>query len=207
MFEDITTVDLKILSLYTSDYKRDISIRKITLELGINYANAFKRIRKLVQKNILTQKKIGAMNSISLNIKNTRTIQLLSYVEQEEGRRIQQTTLHLLINEMTQIDPFATLGLFGSRVSGKATKTSDWDIFIITQQKKVRSMQKILTNFPQERKIQLQVFSLEEFQESLFAREETVVKHIIRNKRILYNPYPFYNCIQDWERILYAPKH
>lgn len=205
MLKNITQIDLRILSLYTKDYAKQISIRQITKRLNINYSHAFKRVKKLVEGKILLQKKEGQVNYIFLNIKNIDTIQLLCFVEEQESQKLRNTTLRLLIKEVLQIDPFACLGIFGSRVSGKATKNSDWDVFIITRETKVKELRKVMSKFPQATNIQLQVFSLEEFQESLVSAEETVVKHIIRNKQMIYNPHPFYNIVLNWEMIKYAP--
>lgn len=206
MFENITIIDLKIMSLFTKDYSSSFSIRHITESLKINYPNAFKRVKKLIKGDILIQKKVGQANNISLNIRNIMAIQLICFVEEMESRKIKNSTLQLLIKEVIQIDPLSCIGLFGSRVSGKATKQSDWDVFIITQKEKRKEMEKIMKKFPHITNIQLQVISIEEFQESLLSPEETVVKHIVKNKQILYNPHPFYNIIYKWEMIKYAPR-
>lgn len=203
MFEDITIIDLKIMSLYTKDYSATFSIRNITQRLNINYSNAFKRVKELIKEGILMEKKMGKSNGISLNLMNLGTIQLLSFVEEQETKELKNTTLRLLASDAIQIDPFSCIGIFGSRVSGKATKESDWDVFIITNKRK--EMEKIIAKFPFATNIQLQVFTLEEFENSLMSPEETVVKHIIRNKQIIYNPHPFYNIIYKWEKIKYAP--
>lgn len=203
MLENITIIDLKILSIYVKDYAASFSIRQITKNLGINYSHAFKRIKVLAGQKILLEKKQGQANTISLNVQNIDTIQLISFVEEQESRKLKNSTLRLLIKEAIQIDPFACLGVFGSRASGKATKKSDWDVFIITQ--KTKEMSKIMTKFPHVTDIQLQVFSLKEFWDSLLSRKETVVKHIIRNKKIIHNPHPFYGIIYNWEMVKYAP--
>ena len=205
MFEDITKIDLKILSLYTKDYQSRFSIRQITQRLNINYAHTFKRVKNLVKTGILIQTKEGQVNYISLNIQNIEAVQVLCFVEEQESKKIKNTTLGLIIKEMIHIDPLACIGIFGSRVSGKAIKSSDWDVFIITQGVKKEKMESIMSKFPYITNIELQVFSLEEFQESLLVPEETVVKLIIRNKQIIYNPHPFYNLITILEEIKYAP--
>ncbi len=205
MFGNITPVDLKILSRYVKDYSATFSIRHITRALYINYSHAFKRVKKLVKDGILLEKKTGQVNNLSLNIQNRDAIQILSFAEQQESKKIKYSTLRLIAEEAARIDPFSCIGLFGSRVSGKATKKSDWDMFVIAQKSKKREMEKIMTKFPFAKNVQLQVFSLEEFEESLLSPEETVVKHIVRNKQIIYNPYPFYNLIIKWEKIKYAP--
>src|SRR3989338_1653531 len=205
MFKDITIVDLKILSQFARDYSATFSIRHITKALGINYSHAFKRVKKLVKESILLGKKSGQVNNISLNIKNVDTAQLLSFVEEQESKKIKYSVLWLIAEEAASIVPLSCIGLFGSRVAGKATKDSDWDIFIIAQKSKKREMEKIMPKFPFVKNIQLQVFSVEEFEESLLSPEETVIKHIVRNKQIIYNPHPFYSIIRKWEKIKYAP--
>ncbi len=203
MLENITNIDLKVLSLYVKDYNSVYSIREITKKLKINYSHAFKRINKLVKQDILLKKRNGQVNSISLNL-NIDTVQLLSFVEQQESKNFKNNTLRLFVKEAISIDPFVCIGVFGSRASGKAKKDSDWDVFIITTKRK--EIERITTRFPHVRDIQLQVFSISEFEDSLMSREETVVKHIIKNKKIIYNPYPFYNIILNWEMIKYAPE-
>ena len=205
MLENITFIDLKILGMYARDYAANYSIRQITQILHINYSHTFKRINFLVKEGILLEKKIGRVNSISLNIANISAVQIISFVEEMQTKKLRNSTLDLIVKEVIQIYPFSCIGIFGSRASGRATKESDWDVFIITHKEKQREMEKIMAKFPHVRNMQLQVFSLEEFQESLLSPEETVVKHIVRNKQIIYNPHPFYSIIQRWEMIKYAP--
>jgi predicted nucleotidyltransferase len=204
MFENINIINLKILSLYMKDYSSEFSIRDITKRLNINYSNTFKRIKELIKEDILREKRMGKSKVISLNIFNIDTISLLSFVEERASKSVKNSTLKLMVNEALLIDPFACMGLFGSRVSGRATKDSDWDIFIITQKR--GEMEKIMAKFPYVTNIQLQVFTSEEFENSLLSAEETVVKHIVKNKQIIYNPHPFYNIIYKWEKIRYAPR-
>jgi len=203
MLKDITMMDLNVLNVYIPDYAAVFSIREITTRLNINYSHAFKRIKYLIKQGILTEKKRGQANEIAFNIRNMDAVQMLCFVE--ESAELQNSSLRLIAREAMQIDPFACVGLFGSRASGRAVKTSDWDVFIIAQKSRISQMNKIMNNFPQIRNIQMQVFSLEEFEESLLSAEETVVKHIARNKRIVYNPHPFYSIIQMWEKVKYAP--
>jgi predicted nucleotidyltransferase len=203
MFENINIISLKIISLYSKDYSAAFSIRDMTKRLKINYSNAFKRIKELAKEGILSEKKIGKANVVSLNLNNLDSIMLLSFVEEQESKSLKNSTLRLVAIEAMQIDPLSCTGLFGSQVSGKATKESDWDLFIITQKRK--EMEKILAKFPYAKNISLQVFTPEEFESSLLSPEETVVKHIARNKQIIYNPHPFYNIIYKWEKIRYAP--
>src|SRR3989338_3265094 len=181
MLEDITQIDLKIMGLFIRDYSNSYSIRDMTKRLNINYPNAFKRVKLLVKKRILIEKKEGQVNHISLNIANINTLQLLSFVEEQESQKIENSTLKLIAQEVIKSDPFACIGLFGSRVSGKAKKDSDWDVFIICRAEKARVLEKIMPKFLHSKNIQIQVFPIDEFWDSLLTTEETVVKHIVRN--------------------------
>jgi len=205
MFEDITKIDMEIMTLYSRDYSSSYSIRQITQLLKINYSNTFKRIKKLIDDKILSATKSGQANNISLNIFNLDTIKLISFVDVMVSKKLKNTNINQIVKEAIEIDPLSCIGIFGSQVSGKAKKDSDWDIFIISQKDKRRELEKIRSKFPHIKNIEIQVISIEEFQESLLSKEETVVKHIVKNKQILYNPYPFYNLIHSWEAIKYAP--
>jgi len=203
MLKDIEKVHLRILELFIRDYSTSYSILEITKILKINYSNAFKRIKELIKEHILIETKFGKANSISLNLNSPNTIHLIALVEQMQ--RVNNELIYDIIKEIIHIDPFACIGLFGSRVARKAKKESDWDVFVISEYRK--EVEKIMSKFPYASKIQLQVFDIHEFKESLLTAEETIVKHIVKNKQIIYNPYPFYNIIIEWEKIKYAPKY
>ncbi|MEA3378198.1 MAG: nucleotidyltransferase domain-containing protein [Nanoarchaeota archaeon] len=205
MLENITQIDMQILTLFSRNYSASYSIRQITQLLKINYSNAFKRIKKLVDDKILSATKSGQANNISLNIQNLDTIKLISFVDVMASKKLKNTNLNQIVKEVIDIDPLSCIGIFGSQVSGKAKKDSDWDIFIISQKDKRRELEKVKSKFPHIKNIEIQVIPIEEFQESLLSKEETVVKHIVKNKQILYNSYPFYNLIRSWEMIKYAP--
>ena len=157
--------------------------------------------KELIEAKILSEKKIGNSNVIFLNLKNPNTINILSFVEQSSD--LKKDDLKDITKEIVLIDSFASIGLFGSRVSGKATKSSDWDVFVITTKK--RDIENIMSKFPHLSNIEVQFFDEDEFWQSLVSIEENVIKHIIKNKKIIYNPYPFYNLIQKWEMTKNAP--
>ena len=201
MLEDISRIDLKILELYTRDYSAVFSIRQVTSILKINYSNAFNRVKGMVKKGILIQKKTGKVNNISINILNLEAVKLISFIE--ETKNIKNTTIKLIIKEAIQVDPFLCMGIFGSRASGKQSSSSDWDVFILTQKRK--EIEKIMRKFPYSKNIQLQAISQKEFESSLLSSKDNLVKQLVKNKQIVYNPHPFYNMIQKWEMIKYAP--
>jgi predicted nucleotidyltransferase len=203
MFENIKEVYFKIMSSYLPDYSKEYSIRELARKLNINYSNAFKRVKELVKKKILIERKVGKANTLSLNINRLEAINMLCFVELEKAKNMKNSAIFDIATEIISLDVFASIGLFGSRVSGKAGKKSDWDLFVITRKR--REVEKIMTKFQYLQNIQLQVFSVDEFEESLLSSEETVIKHIVKNKQMIYNPYPFYNIIRKWEMIKYAP--
>ncbi len=203
MFENITEIDMRIIGLFARDYSKTYTIRQMTTELGINYSHAFKRIKELVKEGILKKSKQGQANNISINIFSLDAVKLLGFAD--EMKKAGNPVLYQIVSEMISIDPLACIGIFGSRVSGKATNKSDWDMFIISSDRK--NTERSLSRFAYAKDIHIQVFDVQEFSQSLLSPEETVVKHIIKNKQILYNPYPFYNMIRKWESIKHAPEN
>lgn len=201
MIENITEIDMKLLGLFARDFSMTFTIRQMTRELDINYSHAFNRVNALVKMQILNSVKKGYANEISLNISNLDAIKLISFIE--EYRKLGNLSLNKIIRDISAEDPFACIGLFGSRVSGKATKASDWDVFILTANK--GEIERFISRYSYMKDIQIQVFEIEEFRDNLISQEETVVKHIVRNKQIIYNPHPFYNLIREWESIRHAP--
>jgi predicted nucleotidyltransferase len=191
-------VDMKIIGLYVPDYSREYSIREMIADLSLNYPNTFKRIKTLIKSNVLIEKKARNISKITFNVNNADAISLLSFVEQQQIIKLNQ-----IIKTISHEDPFACIGLFGSRASRKAKKDSDWDVFIISSDR--QRIEKLSKTFPLDKDVNFEIFSADEFKESLVSSEENVVKHIVKNKRLLYNPYPFYSIIREWEMKKYAP--
>jgi predicted nucleotidyltransferase len=200
MFKHITEIDMKILSVFIQDYSARYTLREITEKKKINYANAHKRFKFLVENNFLKSKKSGSSHIISLNL-NPNTISLISYVE--AINKPEHLLFDNLIKKLVQMDSLACIGLFGSRINGKSKKNSDWDIFIITNNR--REIEKELNTLSYN-DFDFTVIEEKEFLDSLNSSEETVVKHIVLNKRIIYNPFPFYNLIYTWEMIKNVPR-
>ena len=204
MLENINITDLKLLSSFVPDYASFYSIRDMVARLKINYSYAFHRVKFLVKNGFFIEKKGRHSSQISFNIHNLSAVKLLCFVEEQMSEGFEIIKFKRIILEISLADPFACIGLFGSRASGKAKRDSDWDIFIITcKEKEVSKLCKSLYSLNKD--VQFQVFSLDEFRDSLRSNEETVVRYIVRNKKILYNPHPFYSIIYDWEKVKYAP--
>ncbi len=205
MLKNITEKDYEIVSLFTRDYAAEYSISEMTKKLGINYSNAFKRVKELAKSKVLNLKKIATVSHVSFNMKSKEAVNLLSYVDAAEGMRICNASVGDLVEAAIHVDPLCCVGLFGSRAAGTNRKDSDWDMFIIVQNGNRREMENIRSVVPYAKDIHLLVFNEDEFHDSVLSPEETVVKHILRNKRILHNPSPFYNLAALWEKVKYAP--
>jgi predicted nucleotidyltransferase len=201
MLQNITEIDRKILSMFVRDYSSSYTIRKMTQLLGINYSHAFHRVNELVKMQILRNEKRGHANYITLNLADLGAVRLVCSAE--ESKKYNNPLLDVLIKEIIALDPFACIGLFGSRVSGRAVKGSDWDVFVIAAKRK--EIERMLSRLSYMKDIQVQVFDEAEFMDSLLSPEETVVRHIVKNKQIIYNPHPFYNLVKRWEKIRYVP--
>lgn len=204
MLENINGTDFKILSVFVPDFASFYSIRETISKAGINYSYGFKRVKELIKLRVLLEEKGRHGSKISFNLSNLSAIKLLSFVEEQMGEGVDFVKLKPVIQEVCSIDSFVCVGIFGSRASGRFKKDSDWDVFIISCKK--REVEQLCNSKSSlYRDVHFQVFSLEEFRDSLESPEETVVRHIVRNKKILYNPHPFYGIIREWQRLIYAP--
>lgn len=162
MLKDINMIDLKLLSVFIPDYANYFSIREMVRKLDINYSHAFKRVKFLVKKKILIEKKGRHSSEISFNLNNLSAVKMLCFVEEQMSGELEFLKLNSIIKEISLIDSFACIGLFGSRASGKARDESDWDIFIITSLKK-EIERWCRANASLYRTVQFQIFSLGEF--------------------------------------------
>lgn len=201
MLNNITSIDGKLLAQFIPDYQARFTIRGLISTAGINYPHGYSRIKYLAQNQILKQNKTIHSNEITL-ILNTQSIGILSMIE--PNTIMIPKTLTGLIEKISATDPFACIGIFGSRALKIQDSGSDWDIFVITQMPKAiqKTCKKALIL---DEKLNIIPITSEEFLDSQKTSEENLAKHILRKKIILHNPFPFYNMARQWELIKNGP--
>ena len=198
----LTTLEMEILYLFTKNVYLEQSILYLAKEIKKDYKNVFRTVKNLEKKDILRIKKIGTTNLCSLNFKTLDLPLYLSFAEEITSRERLGKKFPFLKNftqELQKIAPVSCLGIFGSHVKRTATPKSDIDIFILTEEHKIKDLKHFTSqHFPElEHTIDLQVISFQEFWLSLKSNEFTVSKEIAKNKMIYWGGELFYQMIQE----------
>ena len=93
--------------------------------------------------------------------------------------------------------PFLIVLIFGSYIKGTKTDKSDIDLCIISDDKiKSNKLIEKLSLLPFN--IEIQNFTVEEFEAMLKIKENNVGKEIIKNNILLFGIENYYNLISKW---------
>lgn len=180
---NITQTTLKILSLYTNDYKKSLHLREISRETKADVKTTQLQLKKLEKINIFTSSIKGRNKEYVLNLSNVLTKYYL--IMAEIFASIIYIEKNFLIKKViseieNRIDD--PLILFGSFVKGGYTKESDIDLFVISDKKIKRSIVFETANFIN-REINIHSTNGEKFLTGLKKRDplinEVVSNHIV----------------------------
>jgi len=133
---NITQTTLKIIGLYTDNYKKSIHLREISRETDVDVKSIQIQLKKLERINVLSSILRGRNKEYALNLDNVITKYYL--IMAESFTSIIYLKKHFLIKKILgeigkkMDDP---LILFGSFVKGGYTKESDIDLFVISEKK------------------------------------------------------------------------
>lgn len=138
---NITQTTLKIVGLYTDNYKKSIHIREIAREVNVDVKSIQLQLKKLERINVLSSVLKGRNKEYTLNLDNIITKYYL--IMAESFISVIYLKKHFLIKKIleeigSKIDD--PLILFGSFVKGGYTKESDIDLFVISEKKIDKSM-------------------------------------------------------------------
>ncbi|HEV2192960.1 MAG TPA: nucleotidyltransferase domain-containing protein [Nitrosopumilaceae archaeon] len=133
---NITQTTLKIIGLYTDNYKKSIHLREIARETDVDVKSIQLQLKKLERINVLSSIPKGRNKEYTLNLNNVIT---KYYLIMAEGFiSVIYLKKHFLIKKVLEeigrkID--YPLILFGSFTKGGHTKESDIDLFVISEEK------------------------------------------------------------------------
>jgi len=138
---NITQTTLKILALYTNNYKKSLHLREISRQTKADVKTTQLQLKKLEKINVLSSTIKGKNKEYVLNLNNVIAKYYLIMAEIFASVIYLQKNF-LIKKVVTEIenkidDP---LVLFGSFVKGGHTKESDIDLFVISEKKIDRRM-------------------------------------------------------------------
>lgn len=133
---NINQTTLKILGLYVNDYNKELHVRQISREIGVDVKAVQIQLKKLEKANILTSTIKGRNREYRLNLDNSIVRYYMTMAENFVTIRYLQENFLIkkIASEIARLidDPIL---LFGSFAKGQATKDSDIDLFIVTERK------------------------------------------------------------------------
>jgi predicted nucleotidyltransferase len=133
---NINQTTLKILGLYRSDYERSLHLREVARETGAGVSPIHVQLKKLEKMKILSSAIKGRNKEYSPNLSNFLTKYYMTLAETFKSITYLEENFLIkkIISELkNRIE--GTIILFGSFAKARATKESDVDLFIVTEQK------------------------------------------------------------------------
>jgi len=185
----------KILKLLIEN-KRTWTILEIANKLKNDYKNTFQAVGRLYPELISKDKK-GSLNLIEIKISPNMKI-----FEVEEKRTYEflsnNPKIKLIQEDIERTNyPFLIVLIFGSIVKGESTNKSDIDICIISDNhEKTKEIVSNIRLLPQ--KIDVQQFTINEFNSMLNKKEDNIAKEIIKSNIILFGIENYYNLVSKW---------
>ncbi len=181
---NITQTTLKIIGLYTDNYKKSIHLREISRETDVDVKSIQLQLKKLERINVLSSILRGRNKEYTLNLENVITKYYL--IMAESFTSIIYLKKHFLIKKILgeigkKIDN--PLILFGSFVKGGHTKESDIDLFVISEKKIDKGMVLKISDLVN-RDINIKSLNKAQFLNGL-QRKDPLVNEIVSNHIIL----------------------
>jgi len=155
---------LNILKLFFEEPTREFNVREVARILKISPATASKELKNLAKKGVLKERKERVLNLYKANLEDDlyRDIKIFYNL-----RKIKDSGL---LKELNKFYLKPTIVLFGSCAYGTDTKTSDFDLLIISEKTKVLDVKK----FEKKIKRKIQLFVVKDI-------KDLKNKHLINN--------------------------
>jgi len=133
---NINQTTLRILGLFSSDYRKAIHIREIARNIQIDVKAVGIQLNRLEKANVLSSVLRGRNKEYQLNLSNPVT--MFYIILAEVFASIIYLGNNFLVKKLTseianKIE--GTIILFGSFARGEATEESDIDLFVISEKK------------------------------------------------------------------------
>ncbi|MCC7574135.1 nucleotidyltransferase domain-containing protein [Candidatus Woesearchaeota archaeon] len=192
MYEKLrfTENTLRVLALFTNDFKREYYVREVGKLLKISPRTAQLVLEDLEEKGIVESKTKGKIKIFKLNVSEF-TKRYLVFVEQY--KLIAFLEKKLLIKEIIEkITPHIKgIGIiFGSYVKGLEKKGSDLDIFIVGSHNN-EEIKKVSKNLGLE--ISVKCYPLNNFEKNMM--KDVLIKEVLKNHVVFLNAEQFIEVV------------
>ena len=176
---------LRIISLFTNDYAKQLHVREIGRLLHMNHRTTLLHLKRLEQDQILVAKKVGRSRHYSVNISSILAKFMLELAE-TYATAVFLKERFLLKNIMAEIEDRTAfdgcLVLFGSWTKGYATETSDIDLLLIGKINDEKVVKDIQTRTG--KRLSIKVVSAQDFAQAV-ARKDALTWEIVSAHKVL----------------------
>ncbi len=184
---------IEILKLLIDNKEETYSIRKIALIRKINYKSAYNALKALEKQGIAELKSAGNTTLCSFNNNFNDLVFKAEYSRRETlFKRREFPVIH---NSLAKLEFPLIILLFGSHVKGTATKHSDIDLLLISDEEHFKKVQDTINIFPQ--KIHLTPVTYESFIRMATSKEFSVVSEAIKKNIILIGIEEYYRLLKN----------
>jgi len=183
----------KIIRVLVERQEEELNISNLSKYSGIDYKNVHSIVKDLENKGLIVVKAFGKTKKITLIKKVHPLIFEAEYLRREELLNKDRNLL-ILYKRLSELGfPFVVL-LFGSYAKGKATKHSDIDLLIISNEEESK-IQEVLDLFPL--RIHSTFINFEDFRKALKTKEFSVISEAIKNNIILIGIEEYYRMVEN----------
>ena len=184
---------IEILKLLIENKEETYSIRKIALQRKINYKSAYNALKTLGKEKIVELKSVGNTTLCSFNNNFNDLVFKAEYLRREN--LFKNKDFLIIHNRLSELKfPFIAL-LFGSHAKGTATKHSDIDLLLISDEVYFKKVQETIAIFPQD--IHLTPMTYESFLRMARSKEFSVVSEVLKKNFILIGIEEYYRLLKN----------
>jgi len=184
---------IKIIKVLIERQEEELNISKLSKYSNIDYKNVYTIVKDLENKGLIAVKTFGKSKKVTLIKKVHPLIFEAEYLRREELLNKNKSFL-VLYKRLVELNfPFIVL-LFGSYAKGKATKHSDIDLLIISNQEESK-IKEVLELFPLN--LHPTFINFDDFNKMLKIKEFNVVSEAVKNNIILIGIEEYYKALEN----------
>lgn len=189
----ILTKEQEIIKLIFKDFLEEYNSRNISSKVGISHVGAFKILKKLEKKEVVTSKKVGNANIYSLNFENPLTLR-----EIETSLTIEALNYRKWMEEFRKLEGKVKFAiLFGSILRNEG-RAKDIDLHVVADRRRYKEIQKIVDdkNTILLKKVHLIYQTPKDFGADL-KRRYSVIIEIIKTGIVLFGQDKFRKMVME----------
>lgn len=189
--DNMISIKQKILKHLIGIEDKTLSINEISKALKIDYKLIHTNVNKLLKEGSIKVEEFGNTRRCSFDKAFNEDV----YIAENDRRRdiLKNIKFFLICDQLRKINKQFILLMFGSQIKGTATKNSDIDLLIISDEEEAMEFRNNLNLLSYN--IHLTPVSYKDFVSMAKSKEFTVVSEAIKKNVILFG-------IEDYYRIL-----